>query len=145
MEDKEQMLRKKALSNMVCFMEQCPLHERCLRWQAGAYVPAERRVATCVSPRYEGAATEQCDLYCSDEPVHMPLGMRHFFDDMPARIAAGIRRSLINHNCRTTFYKYQSGRRPITPDYQRLIEAVCRRHGWNGPFNYDGEYVGYVW
>lgn len=145
MEDKEKILREKAKTYMVCFHDECPLHERCLRWEVGRYASTELRVSKCVSPRYEKAGTEQCDLYRSNEPVRMPVGMKHFYYDMPAHTASDIRRSLIAHNCRATYYKYHSGYRPITPEYQHLIESVCRRHGWNGPFNYDGEVIDYVW
>jgi hypothetical protein len=37
------------------------------------------------------------------------------------------------------------GDRLITPEQQQQIEQVCRRNGWQGELNYDGEEEDWAW
>ena len=39
----------------------------------------------------------------------------------------------------------RNGKRLIIPEDQEIIAAVCRLHGWNGPFVYDGEEEDGLW
>ena len=143
---KEQLFAEKAKTYVCCFNAQCPQREQCLRWEVGQYAASADRVATCVSPVYEHAADGHCDLFASNLPVTMPVGMKqHFYRQMPGLTERAIKRDLIDATCRATYYKYHSGHRPITPAVQQLIEDTCRRHGWKGPFRYDGETTDYVW
>jgi hypothetical protein len=44
----ENILREKAKNYTVCFNGECPLHDHCLRWQAGHYLP--ERLYSAVEP-----------------------------------------------------------------------------------------------
>ena len=146
MEEKEILFRNKAEKYLCCFNERCPRHDHCLRWEVGQYYSPTCHAVTCVNPRYQTAADGLCDLYRDDQPVIMPLGMKtRFYHDMPAHTAKAIKRRLIAHTCRATYYKYHRGDRPITPDYLAVIQRVCREEGWQGPLEFDGEVTDYVW
>ena len=146
MKNQEKLFKEKAKTYLVCFHDRCPRHEHCLRWLVGRHVDPSVSIATCVSPLYAPAVEGRCDQYRNDQPVRMPVGMsQHFYHDMPAHIALSIRKALIAHNCRSTYYHYHSGRRPITPDYEALVRQVCQQFGWTQPLRFDGEVEDYVW
>ena len=145
-ENKEQVLREASKNYLCCFNDRCPRHEQCLRWEVGQYVDRNRKLASCVSPRYAGADDGSCSLFRDNTPQVMPVGMRRqFYRQMPAYMAIAIKGRLINHNCRRTYYMYHNGSRPITPDYYQLIATVCKSEGWDGPLLFDGEVFDYVW
>ena len=146
MEEKEALFRQKAKSYLCCFNDSCPLHDHCLRWEAGQYYDSDLHVATCISPRYQAAVDGHCDQYRNDQRVTMPVGMMtRFYHDMPAHTAKAIKRRLIAHTCRATYYKYHRGDRPITPDYLAVIQRICREEGWQRPLMFDAEVTDYVW
>ena len=144
-EQKEALLIEKARKSVICFNSECPRHEHCLRWQAGRVVTGSQRLAHVVSPHYAPIAQGRCDYYVNDQPLVMPVGMKHFYDDMPQRIQVRIKKELILYSCRATYYKYHSGLRPIHPAMQQLIERVAREAGWQGPFVYDSEITTFDW
>ena len=144
MENQEQLFREKAKKYLACFNGGCPLREQCLRWTVGQYVDIDVRVVTCVNPRYT-LVGEGCDLFRDNRPITMPVGMTRFYHDMPGHIERSIKRRLIAHSCRATYYKHHRGDRPITPDYLAVIQRICREEGWQGPLHFDGEVTDYVW
>ncbi len=146
MKDKETLFRQKADHYLCCYNADCPRHDHCLRWEVGQHIDPERHVATCVSPFYQKAADNQCDLFRDNQPVTMPVGMKtRFYHDMPYHVQRFIKDHLIAHNCRATYYKYHNGERPITPDYLAVIRSICQQAGWQGPLDFDGETTDYVW
>ena len=146
MKTREEKIRERADRYLVCFGDSCPLHEHCLRWEAGQYVTGKSYLITSVNLRYEGCCTEKCELFRDNQPKKMPVGMKkRFYYDMPAHTATSIKKRLIAATCRSTYYSYHSGLRPITPEMQELIERTCREEGWNGPLLYDGEVEDLAW
>lgn len=143
--EKETLFREKAKKYLVCFNESCSLHAQCLRWEVGKYYDHDIKVVTCVSPVYSKVAEGKCALFCDNTPIRMPIGMKNFYYNMPAHTATAIKKDLIESSCRATYYNFHSGRRPITPEVQELIERTCRKHGWNEPLQYDGETEDYLW
>lgn len=146
MENKEALFRKKAKTYLNCFNEHCPLHSRCLRWEVGRYFDPQTHVANCISPLYAKAADGSCDYFRDNQPVVIPLGMsQRFYNDMPVRYARPIKQALIDHFCRSIYYEYHRGDRPITPRVLAVIQSVCRQAGWTQPLQFDGEVEDYVW
>jgi hypothetical protein len=142
----EAQLREKASHYLVCYVNQCPLHESCLRWKLGPYKDPEEHVIECQNPMDKHATDGQCVNYRNATPVRMPLGMKQaFYHDMPHHIERSIKDTLINHYGRTNYYRYHSAHRPITPDVLQVIQSVCQRFGWTQPLQFDAEVEDYVW
>ena len=145
-EKKEQLLREKADSYLICYNEACDLHEHCLHWLAGPYVDGRTRIVKSVNLNYAPATAGRCDLYCDDRPVMMPVGMKeHFYNDIPQAKARQIKRTLISDLGRTIYYRYHSGLQPIPPAILSHIEEVCRGAGWEEPLHFDSEREELVW
>lgn len=142
----EAQLREKASHYLVCYVEQCPLHESCLRWKLGPYTDPEEHVIMCQNPMDQHATDGHCVNYRNATPLRMPLGMKQaFYHDMPYHMERDIKDTLISHFGRTGYYRYHSARRPITPDVLQVIQTVCLRFGWTEPLRFDGEVEDYVW
>lgn len=146
MKQKEAIFTEKAKHYFVCFADQCPLHESCLRWEVGQYVDADEVAIMSMNPRNRKIAQGECDSYREDQVVRMPLGMReHFYYDMPRHTEQSIKHALINHYGRYYYYRYHSGHKPITPDVLQVIQTVCQRYGWTQPLQFDSEVEDYLW
>ena len=141
---KEALLKEKAKHSVVCQHDGCPRHEHCMLWQAGLYVSPNERTIRTVNTRSNMVVKGCCDFFCDDKPVKMYVGMRSLFYEMPDHTKQAIKKRLIALNCRTTFYRYYSGYRPIPPTLLQQIETICHEEGWTAPLVFDGETVDYV-
>lgn len=139
------IFRRKADHYLVCFHDQCPRREQCLRWLAGCHVDPQLVSTVSVNLRNPQVGGEQCVLFRPKVRVTMKRGMKLFYVDMTGSQEHAVRWSLIDLFNRKVYYQLRNGLRLITPEQQRLIEQVCRQHGWDGPFKYDGEEEDYDW
>ena len=121
----------------LCFQHDCPLVAFCLRHHAATLAPADLRKHNCVLP---GARTGdgRCALFVEDKPVRMARGMETMlrgwsqWDAMPVRHALeGV------FGSRAQYYRYRSGRWPVTPHQQQRVAAVFRRYGITAEPHYD--------
>lgn len=141
----EQLLRERAKHYLVCYYEPCERREHCLRWLAGPHVPETERVQTCVNVKNKEVREGRCPFYRPDVTVQMKRGFTRLYDDMPRRMSTAIRLELDAHYGHTMYYRYRNGKLPITPDMQRHIAEVCRRHGWTAEPVYDETTEEYDW
>ena len=139
------ILREKARKYTVCFNGNCPLHEHCLRWQAGLYTPDHLYSISCFNPNHPGACTDTCPGFRSDQPQRIPRGMVHFYEAMPGRMEVAIKSHLITHFSRVMYYRYRRGEYPITPEIEQVILDTCRECGWTAPLVFDSYSEELVW
>lgn len=139
------ILRQKADHYLVCFNDQCPRREQCLRWLTGCHVAPQLVSTVSVNLRNPQVGSEQCMLYRPKVRVTMKRGLTLFYVNMTSRQEHAIRQELISIYNRKVYYQMRNGHRLITPEQQQEIEQVCRSHGWNGPFLYDGEEEDFAW
>jgi hypothetical protein len=143
----QELFRKEAESGYtVCFAEQCPLKEHCLRYLVGRQMPDTKSFYHCVNPRYQDAGTERCSLFRSSKKVMFAKGMMHIFNaDMPRRVEPFVRRRLIGIHCRTYYYEYRNGTRLISPAIQEEVRSLFREAGWNEEIRFDSYVEDYDW
>ncbi len=127
---REELFRKMAKNGVVCQSQSCPKREHCLRNILKDYVPEQYPVATVVNLRNPRMQDEDCQQYCPDQPVRMPLGISKMYDDIPSRQARDIKNHLIALFSRRRYYDYHCGRRPITPDIEATIRQTLLDFGW---------------
>ncbi len=144
--EKENALREKASQHyLVCFIDKCPLHDHCLRWQAGQYADPKQLVCKAINPHSSRVGSEQCVMYRSDQRVLMKLGLTKLYHEMPTYMERSIRQHLIDCWGRKQYFEMRRGDRPITPEQQRQVANACRKNGWTGPIVYDGEQEDWEW
>ena len=141
----EEVFREKTHNYLVCFIESCPLKEQCLRWLVGQYADTMPFAQKSINPRNPQIGGEQCVKFRPNTRVVKKQGMTHFYYDMPGRMEHNIRQELIWHFGRTQYCEMRNGKRLISPEDQEVIAAVCRSHGWDGPFVYDSEQEDWLW
>ena len=144
----EQEIFKKKAENgyTVCFAEQCPLKEQCLRYLVGQQMPDTRSFYHCVNPRYQDVGTERCSLFRSSKKVKFAKGMMHIFNaDMPRRVEPFVRQRLIGKHCRTYYYEYRNGTRLISPAIQEEVRSLFREAGWKEEVHFDSYVEDYEW
>ena len=141
----QNVLEEKARKYIVCFDGQCPLHEHCLRWQAGQHVPATYFSVNSVNPRYAHAAGSECIAYRSDVPQRVAVGMVHFYEAMPGAMERTIKGRLIERYSRVVYYHDRRGDLFITSDVEQEIARICRECGWTEPLQFDGYSEELVW
>lgn len=141
----EKILKQKAEKYLVCFNDQCPKHEHCLRWQVGLYVPVKQMTITCVNPKLKLSAKGGCSSFREDQIKKVAKGMVHFYDDMPRKLEVAIKTELIATFTRVGYYDMRKGLRPITSDLERMIRQVCRNHGWTKKLHFDDYVDELIW
>ena len=140
----EKILKEKAEKYLVCFNEQCPKHEHCLRWMVGQHVPCKQLSITCVNPKIEKKDGE-CPAYRDSQPQNVAKGMIHFYDEMPRKLEVAIKNELIARYTRVGYYNMRKAERPITQEIENEIIQVCRNHGWKGEIRFDERKCEVVW
>ena len=144
--EKELLIRKAQEGYTVCYVESCPLRNRCLRWQVGQHVPNSDSTYRCVNPHFEGVSTTGCSMYRDDQKVRFALGMLHTFtSDMPRRIEPAVRYGIISLTNRTYYFEYRNGSRLIPPALQENIRNLFRENGWTTDVHFDSYVEDYDW
>ncbi|UKK53909.1 DUF6078 family protein [Prevotella sp. E2-28] len=146
MKEKDIFKEKAENGYIVCFADNCPLKECCLRYLVGQKMPDTTSSYHCVNPRFQDVGTTNCSLFRKAEKVKYAKGMTHLFnEDMPKRVEPYVRQHLINSHCRTYYYEFRNGERLIPPTVQEEIRQYFREAGWNGDVIFDGFVEDYEW
>jgi len=144
--EKELLIKKANEGYTVCYEEQCPLRDHCLRWQVGQHVPHTACAYTCVNPNYQGVATTECPMYRKDQKVRFAKGMKHLFnDDMPKRVKDAVKFGVMGKSNRTYYYEYKNGSRLIPPALEEHIHNLFRENGWTEEVHFDSYVDDYNW
>ena len=144
---KEELLINQAKEGyIVCYVEQCPLHNQCLRWLVGQHLPHTDSTYRCVNPHFEGVATADCPMYRNDQKVRFAKGMMNIFtNDMPRRVESAVRQGIVGLTNRTYYFEYRNGSRLIPPALQQAIRDLFRTNGWTEEVKFDGYVEDYDW
>ncbi len=146
MTKKETFANKASDGYIVCYAEGCPKKEQCLRWLVGQQMPATKNFITNVNLQSKDVGTDKCPHFRNKKKVKIAIGMTHIFNgDMPARVEPFVRHRIISNHCRTYYYEFRNGSRPIMPAVQEEIRSVFREAGWNKPVEFDKYIEDYEW
>lgn len=130
----------------VCYAENCPLRDGCLRWLVGQQMPQTAETYRCVNPNFKGVATAECPQFRNAQKVRFAKGMMHTFTDkMPRSVEPAVRTGVSCRTCRTYYYEYRNGKRLIPPAMQETIRQLMRDNGWTGDINFDSYVEDYDW
>ena len=141
----EEAFRQKADHYLVCFIDSCPLHEQCLRWQTGQYIDPKLLVYNAINPRNPENGSDHCPMFRKKQRVMMKRGMTNLYHEMPGYMEHQIRHSLIGQWGRKNYFEMRRGDRLITPKQQQDVLDTCRYFGWQGPIVFDGEQEDWDW
>ena len=115
----------------LCFNNDCPMAEHCLRRRAAGLAPRELTVA-------QALADGQCRYYASTEPVRYARGFKHIYDMVRKADYTSMRVTITGalSGCRL-YYDYMNGRRALSPEQQEMIRGVFRSYGYDEDVQFD--------
>ena len=130
----------------VCFIESCPKHGQCLRYQVGQHGKTLPYVVPSVNPLNPEVKSGNCPLFKSEELQRMAKGMMHLLtDDMPSRTEKAIRHELFAYFGRTLYYEYRKGLHLLSPKQQEDIADILKFCGWKKEPQFDEYVEDYDW
>lgn len=129
----------------LCFNDQCPKAENCLRHSITQYNTAQNIRLSVINPLCYPEAGKECPHFRTNKKIRIAWGFKHLYDDMPARISRAVHRNLeaiFNHS---PYYRYRNQELGLTPKQQECIRQVCRKHGWKEEVVFDRYTDEYDW
>ena len=126
----------------ICYQNDCPLSDRCLRHAVAQLAPPTLTHHVTVLPAARQG--DHCRLFASTEPVRIARGMKGIMKGIPSGLAMDLRQGLytIFGSC-PHFYRYRAGRYPVTPELQERVAALFRKHGITTEPHYDETALSY--
>ena len=120
----------------LCFNQSCPLHEHCLRYQAGVLAPPDLTVTRCVTPRV--LTGERCKVYASMEPVKMARGFSTIYQNVLKRDYTSLRKFMTSLlSGKRYYYEYTRGERSLSPEQQSDIRQLFGSFGYKDSVHFD--------
>ena len=114
----------------VCFNDQCPHHEQCIRYASGQALATVKTNGRCVYPTT--LKNGQCPMFRQLRILRMAWGFRPLFNDVQKKDYARLRFSVIRYfKSQSDFWRYNRGYHKLTPEQQEEILDIFRRNGYD--------------
>ena len=127
----------------LCFKEDCPLHEGCLRWHAGQAAPEEVTVCNCVTPH--ALKDGQCTQFASTQKVRYARGFSTIYDKVLKADFTPLRLQLTTMlSGKRYYYEYKRGERRLDPEQQERIKQLFTSYGYGDSVRFDSYEDDYV-
>lgn len=121
----------------VCWVNNCPQADECLRHESHIQFPSELKEHVCVLPQ---ACTQDghCPMFVTNAPSTLAWGMRGLLNRVRIADQPRIRRELIAlFGDRRRYYRFREGRWVISPQMQTAIALILRRNGYAAEPQFD--------
>lgn len=128
-----------------CFHSECKYAAKCLRHQVALRVPPEKGILSIVSPLFKPADGTDCPYFKADALKRFAQGMTHILDKVPHKEATALKRQMLSHFERNTFYRCWRGERLIHPDEQAYIRQLFINYGFTDEPVFDLYLEQYEW
>ena len=114
----------------VCFNEQCPQHQQCVRYAAGQAVAKSKTHGSCVYPTT--LKKGKCPMFQQLRTIRAAWGFRTLFADVQKKDYAKLRSEVIFYfSSESDFWRYNRGFYKLTPEQQQEILDIFRKHGYD--------------
>lgn len=126
----------------LCFQNECPLRDTCLRFAVGQLMPDSVTHHETVLPT--ARKDDRCCHYVEAKPVRMARGMMGLLPDVPYEVGVALRKHLYTiFGSSSQYYRYREGRWLISPRQQERVAALFRQFGLKGEPHFDAYVDGY--
>ena len=120
----------------LCFNQDCPLHDACLRYQAGLLAPQHVTVTRCVTPR--ALTDERCAYFATMEPQMFAYGFSTIYDRVLKDDFTPLRKTMTSHlSGKRYYYEYMRGERALSPAQQGWIRNLFASRGYADSVVFD--------
>ena len=121
----------------LCYLGECKRKEECMRYQMCLLATEDVTRMTCVLPTV--LKKKVCPHFHPIKKVRMAAGFEKMFDEVKAKDQAVIKAKLMGYlGPKSTYYRYRSGERSLTPTQQEWILDLFRRYGYTEGIDFDG-------
>ena len=121
----------------VCYLANCPRKDTCLRFIAGAKLEKTKICAFCILPhtlQLDGT----CKMYRDSAPIKGAYGFTTLLSNVKKMDLLPLREKIMAYlGNQTSYYRYRSGKRLLTPEQQEQILAFFREHGYHENLRFD--------
>ena len=130
---------------MLCTKGDCPKASQCLRYIAGAMMPADVQTWRIVSPVHLAQSQGECAYYRSAEKVRYARGFVRMMSALSVTQASAMKESIIATFGMAMYYRMRKGTRPITPIEQETIYGLLEKQGVTARPEFDAYVEDYLW
>ena len=124
-------------SMALCFCEECPRHDDCLRYLAGQYAPVSLTFGPAVYPA--ACQSGDCPHFKEVRVIQGMYGFSKLFSEVRhqdyRRLRDEVKAYLGGHS---NYYRYHRGERMLTPEQQQAIKAMFQARGYDHSLTFDG-------
>ena len=130
---------------MLCTKGDCPKASQCLRYIAGAMMPADVQTWRIVSPVHLAQSKGECAYYRSAEKVRYARCFVRMMSALSVTQASAMKESIIATFGMAMYYRMRKGTRPITPIEQETIYRLLGKLGVTARPEFDAYAEDYLW
>ena len=114
----------------VCFNDQCPHRQQCVRFAAGQTISQSKTHGPCVYPTT--LKDGNCPMFRQLRLIRSAWGFKTLFADVQKKDYSCLRSEVIFHfRSESDFWRYNRGYYKLTPEQQQAILDIFRRHGYD--------------
>ena len=137
MEEVKFDFKKVPLSWQLCFLDDCPKKDECLRQLAVRHLTGSREFGPAVYPTMK-RGDNGCRLFTAGEPKRMAYGFTTLFAEVKAKHEQGLRLAMKQYlGGHSHYYRYHHGERLLSPEQQEWIVNLFRRYGYTEGLAFD--------
>lgn len=122
----------------LCFNNNCPQKDNCLRFMVGSNIPEHRGDwGPTIYPNVK-INENGCRYYATGQIQRMAWGFNTLFEEVKSKHKQGLRMAIYQYlNGRSNFYRYQHGERLLNKEQQEWIIQLFQRSGYNENLKFD--------
>lgn len=111
-----------------CFNGRCPQSGSCLRHFVAENCTSQYPTLSIINPNCI-PADAPCPYFKEVRTYRMAWGIKHLLDKVPYEAADEMRRQLIAHFGKNTYYRFYRLERPLRPEDQEFVCRLFQRKG----------------
>lgn len=121
----------------LCFLDECPKKDLCLRQLVGRHLTGDRDFGPAVYPTIK-RNEEGCWLFADSEPKSMAWGLRKIFSEVKSRDELALRNQIKQYlGGHSNYYRYHNGERLLSPEKQEWIINLFQKYGYSENLEFD--------
>ena len=131
------ILPEKSADYPVCFLKDCPLAMKCLRFISSQELTDDKPFIKIVNPSLQKDLTNGCPCYRPNEKVKVAYGISHIYDNVPYSKMKKIKLKIQGKLNKTTYYRIFRKERPLWPKDQQIFQEVFSSFDITEPVVFD--------
>ena len=126
----------------ICYQDDCPMKDSCLRRAIARLAPATLKKHVTVLPSVREG--DKCSFFATAEPVCIARGMKGMLPSVGSERVTAIRHGLYGlFGSQANYYRYRRGMYDITPEQQARVSRLFKKYGFTGEVKYDQTRIDY--